>query len=61
MQMNNYQEVFNNPAGQAVLDDLERITNGTKIDSNNPNSGSAIWKCAQLALLQRIYNQLEPQ
>lgn len=56
--MNHYQAVFATPQGQAVLDDLERIVNGTKIDSNDPNANSAVWKCAQLALLQRIYNQL---
>lgn len=56
--MNHYQAVFATPQGQAVLDDLERIVNGTKIDSNNPNANSAVWKCAQLALLQRIYNQV---
>ena len=55
----NYQELFATPMGQAVLEDLERIAQMTKIDSANPNPNSAIWKCAQQALLQRIYNQLE--
>jgi hypothetical protein len=56
---NAYQAVFNTPAGNAVLADLERIVNATKLDANNPNPNSAIWKCAQLNLVQRILNQLE--
>lgn len=55
----NYNRVFANPEGVAVLQDLERIINQTKIDSDNPNAQSAVYKCAQLALLQRIYNQIE--
>lgn len=53
-----YQAVFQTPAGQRVLDDLDRVVNMTKIDANNPNANSAIWKVAQQALLQRIYNQM---
>jgi hypothetical protein len=55
----NYTEVFATPAGQSVLADLERIVQMTRIDSDNPNANSAIYKCAQLNLLQRIYNQIE--
>ena len=54
-----YQKLFRSPEGQAVLADLERIVNATKLDANNPNPNSAVWKCAQLSLVQRIVNQLE--
>ena len=55
----NYKELFMTPNGQAVLADLERIVNMTRLDAENPNPNSALYKCAQLALMQRIYNQLE--
>jgi ribosomal protein S12 len=54
-----YIKTFNTPEGRAVLSDLERIINLTKIDSDNPNPNSALYKCAQLALLNRIMNQLK--
>lgn len=54
-----YQRLFNTADGQAVLADLERIINATKMDANDPNPNSAIWKCAQLSLVQRILNQLD--
>jgi hypothetical protein len=54
----NYRELFSTPNGQAVLEDLERIVQMTRLDANDPNANSAIWKCAQQALLQRIYNQI---
>jgi hypothetical protein len=56
---NAYKQVFDTTHGRAVLRDLERIANTTKINADDPNSLSAIWKCAQQALIQRIYNQLE--
>jgi hypothetical protein len=55
----NYQELFSTPNGIAVLRDLERIAQMTRLDSDNPNPQAAVWKCAQQALLQRIYNQME--
>lgn len=55
----NYKELFMTPNGQAVLEDLERIVNMTRMDADNPNPNSAVYKCAQLALMQRIYNQIE--
>jgi hypothetical protein len=54
----NYRELFSTANGAAVLEDLERIVQMTRLDANDPNANSAIWKCAQLALLQRIYNQI---
>lgn len=57
--MSNAYKVFETADGAIVLRDLERIVNQTKISAEDPNSMSAVWKCAQLALLQRIYNQLE--
>lgn len=56
--MNYYKLVFDSPEGDAVLADLERIVNMTKVNGEDPNSNAAIWKCAQMALLQRIHNQL---
>ena len=58
---NPYKTVFNSPAGDAVLADLERIVNATKLDANNPNPNSAIWKFAQQNLVQRSLNQLEAE
>jgi hypothetical protein len=55
----NYKELFNTANGLAVLADLERIVQMTRLDSDNPNPNSAVWKCAQQALLQRIYNQID--
>ena len=55
----NYKELFSTDNGQAVLGDLERIAQMTRLDSDNPNPNAAVWKCAQQALLQRIYNQME--
>jgi hypothetical protein len=55
----NYSELFMTPNGQAVLQDLERIVNMTRLDAENPNPNSALYKCAQLALMQRIYNQID--
>jgi len=55
----NYRELFLSANGQAVLADLERIVQMTRLDANDPCANSAIWKCAQQALMQRIYNQME--
>ena len=55
----NYRELFSSANGQAVLEDLERIAQMTRLDSDNPNPQAAVWKCAQQALLQRIYNQID--
>ena len=54
-----YRALFSTPNGEAVLNDLERIAQMTRLDSDNPNPQAAVWKCAQQALLQRIYNQIE--
>jgi hypothetical protein len=54
-----YKKVFDANAGRSVLADLERVANQTKIDANSPDSNAAVWKCAQLALIQRVRNQLE--
>jgi hypothetical protein len=53
-----YKKVFGTTDGREVLNDLERIINQVKIDGENPNANTAIWKCAQQALIQRIHNQL---
>jgi hypothetical protein len=55
----NYRELFSTPNGAAVLADLERIAQMTRLDSDNPNPQAAVWKCAQQAMLQRIYNQID--
>jgi hypothetical protein len=55
----NYRELFDSVNGQAVLADLERIVQMTRLDSDNPNPQAAVWKCAQQALLQRVYNQMD--
>jgi hypothetical protein len=55
----NYRELFSTANGQSVLADLERIVQMTRLDADNPNPNSAVWKCAQQALLQRIYNQID--
>jgi hypothetical protein len=50
--------IFNTDAGRVVLTDLERIALQTKIDANAPNASAAVWKCAQLAIIQRVRNRL---
>ena len=59
--MNMYKLVFDSSEGDAVLADLERIVNMTKVNAEDPNSNAAIWKCAQIALLQRIRNQINKE
>jgi hypothetical protein len=53
-----YLKIFQSNEGMQVLEDLERIANQTKLDAENPNPNTAIWKCAQLSLIQRINNQI---
>jgi hypothetical protein len=48
--------VFESPAGQAVLADLDRIINQTRITSDSPNPYSAVYIVAQQHLLRRIKN-----
>ncbi len=54
-----YLRVFDSPSGKAVLGDLERITNQTRVTADSPNPYSAIFKVAQQQLLQRIKNMME--
>lgn len=54
-----YLRVFDTDSGRAVMQDLERITNQTRISSDSPNSNSAIYKIAQQQLIQRIRNMME--
>jgi hypothetical protein len=54
-----YLRVFDTDSGRAVMQDLERITNQTRISSDAPNSNSAIYKIAQQQLIQRIRNMME--
>ena len=51
-----YRQVFESPAGQAVLADLDRIINQTRITSDSPNPYSAVYIVAQQHLLRRIKN-----
>jgi hypothetical protein len=48
--------VFESPSGQAVLADLDRIINQTRITSDSPNPYSAVYIVAQQHLLRRIKN-----
>lgn len=54
-----YKNVFLSNDGVKVLADLERIVNLTKIDAQNINPSTAVYKCAQEALIQRIKNQIK--
>ena len=54
-----YQQVFGTPEGQRVLSDLESIANSTRVSADAPDVNCAIWKCAQLSLVQRIRNQID--
>ena len=54
-----YLRVFDTDSGRAVMNDLERITNQTRISSDAPNSNSAVYKIAQQQLIQRIRNMME--
>ena len=51
-----YRQVFESPAGQAVLSDLDRIIYQTRITSDSPNPYSAVYIVAQQHLLRRIKN-----
>ena len=51
-----YRQVFESPAGQAVLADLDRIINQTRITSDSPNPYSAVYIVAQQHLIRRIKN-----
>lgn len=53
-----YKNVFSSNEGMIILNDLERIVNQTKIDAQNIDPNTAVWKCAQEALINRIKNQL---
>lgn len=53
-----YQRVFSTDQGRAVLTDLERIANQSRIDQDNPNPYACVYKQAQQALLKRVYNML---
>lgn len=54
-----YKLCFENANGEAVLGDLERVTNQTRITSDSPNPHAAIYKVAQQQLIQRIRNMCE--
>jgi len=54
-----YKTIFLSNEGKFVLNDLERIINQTKLDAENINPNTAVWKCAQQALVQRIKNQIK--
>ena len=56
--VNAYKKIFTSAEGIKVLEDLERIANQTKLDAENPNPNTAVWKCAQQSLIQRIKNQI---
>jgi hypothetical protein len=51
-----YRQVFESPAGEAVIDDLERVTNQTRVSSDSPNPYSAVYIIAQQQLIRRIRN-----
>ena len=42
-----YRQIFESTAGKAVLDDLERITNQTRVTSDSPNPYAAVYVIAQ--------------
>jgi len=51
-----YRQIFESTAGKAVLDDLERITNQTRVTSDSPNPYAAVYVIAQQQLVKRIKN-----
>ena len=51
-----YRQVFESPAGKVVLEDLERITNQTRVTSDSPNPYAAVYMVAQQQLVKRIKN-----
>ncbi len=53
-----YQLVFNTPAGENVLSDLVRETTRTLIDRNNPSANAAVYKAGQLAFIDYIRGKL---
>ena len=59
--MNIYQKVFGTEEGDAMLAELQRIVNMTKVRRDDPCSNAAIWKTAQIALLQHIHNKMDKE
>jgi hypothetical protein len=55
-----YKALFASDEGKRVLEDLERVSNSTKIDADSPNANAAIYKAGQIALVQYIKNQMQP-
>jgi hypothetical protein len=59
--MNLYQKVFGTQEGDAMLAELQRIVNMTKLSRDDPCSSAAIWKTAQMSLLQHIHNKMDKE
>ena len=51
-----YRQVFETPAGKAVVEDLNRIIHQTRVTSDSPNPYAAVYQVAQQQLLRRIEN-----
>lgn len=53
-----YRSCFRNKAGERVIKDLERFARANLIDRNDPNPNSAIYRIAQLNIIERIKQKL---
>tara|TARA_R100000306_G_scaffold60600_1_gene60881 strand:- start:582 stop:839 length:258 start_codon:yes stop_codon:yes gene_type:complete len=53
-----YKHVFGNDSGRKVLKDILLIINGTKVDRNDPNAYSAVYKVAQMEIYRHITKNL---
>jgi ferredoxin-NADP reductase len=56
-----YRQIFESPAGQAVIEDLERVVNQTRVSSDSPNPYSAVYIIGQQQLIRRIRNMMKEQ
>ena len=56
-----YRQIFESPAGQAVIEDLERVVNQTRVSSDSQNPYSAVYIIGQQQLIRRIRNMMKEQ
>ena len=56
-----YRQIFESPAGQAVIEYLEIVVNQTRVSSDSPNPYSAVYIIGQQQLIRRIRNMMKEQ
>ena len=54
-----YRQVIESPAGESVIEDLERVVNQTRVSSDSPNPYAAVFVIGQQQLIRRIRNMMK--